>query len=374
MEHYLKKELYELIKTDNSIFDFIQKGSLDGIWYWDLENPENEWMSPKFWTELGYNPDEMPHKASAWQGIINQDDLNVAIDNFNKHCADQNYPYDQIVRYKHKNGSTVYIRCRGLVIRDQSGNPIRMLGAHNNITVSMNAVNDLKLANEQLTKKNKELKQFTYITSHDLQEPLNSIISFSHLLEENKDKLDEIGQKSVEVIVNSAFRMKEFIISLLEFSRIGMEKEKTETDIEKLIEDLKIDLHNLIEKKEATINYTGEPLKIKAFKPDLTKLFQNLIINGIRYTDEKIKPFIVINSEEQVNEYKFTITDNGIGIEEEHYEKIFEVFQRLHLRDKYPGTGIGLSQCKKVVEFHDGKIWLTSAVGKGTTFYFTISK
>ena len=268
MEHYLKKELYELIKTDNSIFDFIQKGSLDGIWYWDLENPENEWMSPKFWTELGYNPDEMPHKASAWQGIINQDDLNVAIDNFNKHCADQNYPYDQIVRYKHKNGSTVYIRCRGLVIRDQSGNPIRMLGAHNNITVSMNAVNDLKLANEQLTKKNKELKQFTYITSHDLQEPLNSIISFSHLLEENKDKLDEIGQKSVEVIVNSAFRMKEFIISLLEFSRIGMEKEKTETDIEKLIEDLKIDLHNLIEKKEATINYTGEPLKIKAIKPD----------------------------------------------------------------------------------------------------------
>ena len=103
-------------------------------------------------------------------------------------------------------------------------------------------------------------------------------------------------------------------------------------------------------------------------------MYQNLIINGIRYTDEKTKPFIVINSEEQVNEYKFTITDNGIGIEEEHYEKIFEVFQRLHLRDKYPGTGIGLSQCKTVVEFHDVNIWLTSAIGKGTTFYFTISK
>ena len=134
---YLKKELCELIKTDESIFDFIQEGSLDGLWYWDLENPENEWMNAKFWTVLGYNPYEMPHEKSAWQNIINQDDLKAAIDNFTKYCENPNHPYDQTVRYTHKNGSIVWIRCRGLVIRDQNGKTIRMLGAHHNITENL---------------------------------------------------------------------------------------------------------------------------------------------------------------------------------------------------------------------------------------------
>lgn len=133
-DNYLKKELYELIKTDEKIFDFIQESSLDGMWYWDLENPENEWMNPKFWTVLGYNPDEMPHKSSAWQNIINQDDLKLAIENFTRHCQDPNHPYNQIVRYTHKNGSTVWIRCRGMAIRNESGKPVRMLGAHQDIT------------------------------------------------------------------------------------------------------------------------------------------------------------------------------------------------------------------------------------------------
>jgi PAS domain S-box-containing protein len=131
---YLKKELYALIQSDESIFDFIQESLLDGLWYWDLEKPENEWMNARFWTVLGYNPDEMPHKSAAWQDIINQDDLKLASDNFIRHCENPNYPYDQIVRYTHKNGSTVWIRCRGMVIRDNTGKPIRMLGAHHDIT------------------------------------------------------------------------------------------------------------------------------------------------------------------------------------------------------------------------------------------------
>ncbi|MCB9024513.1 MAG: PAS domain S-box protein [Lentimicrobiaceae bacterium] len=147
-DNYLKKELYELIKSDESIFDFIQASSLDGLWYWDIENPENEWMNPKFWTVLGYNPEEMPHKSSAWQNIINPDDLKVALDNFTKHCEDPAHPYDQIVRYTHKNGSTIWIRCRGLAIRDKSGKPIRMLGAHHDITDIKNVEQQLKKARE----------------------------------------------------------------------------------------------------------------------------------------------------------------------------------------------------------------------------------
>jgi len=147
---YLKEELYALIKSDESIFDFIQESALDGLWYWDLKNPENEWMNTKFWTVLGYHPDEMPHKSSAWQNIINQDDLTVANENFVQHCADQNHPYDQIVRYTHKTGSTVWIRCRGMAIRDKDGKPIRMLGAHQDVTELKRGEQELVKAGEKV--------------------------------------------------------------------------------------------------------------------------------------------------------------------------------------------------------------------------------
>lgn len=149
---YLKDELYTLINNDTSIFEFIQSGSLDGIWYWDLENPKIEWMSPKFWETLGYNPDEKKHLASEWQDIIFQEDLKLAIENFEKHCADSNHPYDQIVRYKHKNGSTVWIRCRGLAIRDKNGKAIRMLGAHTDIS-------DLKETEKEISRLTKEYEK-----------------------------------------------------------------------------------------------------------------------------------------------------------------------------------------------------------------------
>ena len=148
-DNYLKTELYNLMNHDLSIFEFIQSGSLDGIWYWDLENLENEWMSPKFWETLGYNPDEKKHLASEWQDIIFQEDLKYAVENFNKHCANPEYPYDQIVRYKHKSGATVWIRCRGLAIRDENGKAIRMLGAHSDISDLKNTELEIsRLTNE----------------------------------------------------------------------------------------------------------------------------------------------------------------------------------------------------------------------------------
>ncbi|NEV92971.1 PAS domain-containing protein [Psychroflexus sp. YR1-1] len=150
--NYLKKELYELIKTDESIFDFIQESSLDGLWYWDLEQPEEEWMNPKFWAVLGYDHREMPHKASAWQHIIHPEDLKLATENLIKHCENPDHPYNQTVRYTHKNGSTVWIRCRGLAIRDQQGKPVRMLGAHQDITELKNKELLLQRTTDQLRK------------------------------------------------------------------------------------------------------------------------------------------------------------------------------------------------------------------------------
>ena len=161
-EHYLKEELYNLIKNDTSIFEFIQSGSLDGIWYWDLENRDVTWMSDKFWRVLGYDSKTKIHLSKEWQELVNKEDLELAIKNFEKHLEDENHPYDQIIRYKHANGSTVWIRCRGMAIRDKNGKPIRMIGAHNDMTIVMDSLkklekyNGLSRLNDNLTQKYNE--------------------------------------------------------------------------------------------------------------------------------------------------------------------------------------------------------------------------
>ncbi len=151
MSHYLKTELYSLIKTEDEIINFLQEGALDGMWYWDLENPEEEWMNRQFWETLGFDPTEMPHKAAAWQDIIDPNDLQLALTKFNEHAADASVPYDLVVRYTHKKGHTVWIRCRGLIIRDAENNPVRMLGAHTDISEQKKS--EIELQNK-LTKLN----------------------------------------------------------------------------------------------------------------------------------------------------------------------------------------------------------------------------
>jgi diguanylate cyclase (GGDEF)-like protein/PAS domain S-box-containing protein len=133
-DHYLHKELIELFKNSEDTLEFVQEHSLDGMWFWDLENPDHEWMSPAFWKTLGFDPSEKEHLASEWQDLINPDDLKVAFENFQRHCEDPSHPYDQVVRYKHANGSTIWVRCRGVAIRDEKGKPVRLLGTHNDIT------------------------------------------------------------------------------------------------------------------------------------------------------------------------------------------------------------------------------------------------
>jgi PAS domain S-box-containing protein len=157
-DNYLKLEFDQRLQSDTALFDFLQAGSLDGIWYWDLEHPENEWMSPRFWELFGYDPATRKHLASEWQEMIHPDDLQLAIDNFHKHCADPAHPYDQIVRYRHRDGSTVWVRCRGIAIRDQNGKPIRMLGAHNDMTQVMCLQEELAHTVESLKVREHEVR------------------------------------------------------------------------------------------------------------------------------------------------------------------------------------------------------------------------
>lgn len=150
-DNYLRTELYALMQNDSKFFDFLQEGSLDGIWYWDLEKMENEWMSPQFWTTLGFDPRTKQHLASEWQHLIFDEDLETAKENLMQHLENPSHPYDQIVRYKHKLGRTIWIRCRGVAIRDtETKKPLRMLGAHTNITSLMQSEAKVKAMQYQV--------------------------------------------------------------------------------------------------------------------------------------------------------------------------------------------------------------------------------
>ncbi|MBQ4804027.1 DUF4154 domain-containing protein [Aquimarina sp. MMG015] len=230
-----------------------------------------------------------------------------------------------------------------------------------------------------LESKNKELEQFAYIASHDLQEPLNTISSFIGLISEDYGGVfDDIGKESLNFIKDASIRMKKLIDSLLEYSRLGRTREFTKVDMNTVLDELKGDFTNILERTNAKI-YSKKLPVVKGNPLELRLLLQNLVSNGIKFTEEGIIPEIHIEAikkgrkdEPSKKYWQFSVKDNGIGIPKIHQDRIFAIFQRLHSREKYQGTGIGLAHCKKIVESHNGAIWLESTEGKGTTFYFTI--
>ncbi|GAA4278350.1 YfiR/HmsC family protein [Aquimarina mytili] len=231
----------------------------------------------------------------------------------------------------------------------------------------------------ELESKNKELEQFAYIASHDLQEPLNTISSFIGLITEDYgDSFDDVGKESLTFIKDASIRMKKLIDSLLEYSRLGRSKEYKAVDTNTLLKELLTDLKSSIDKTEAKIKVNDIPV-IKGSEVELRLLFQNLISNAIKFRCTDVIPEIEISCVKKNDTngktggfWEFSIRDNGIGIPQQHKERIFAIFQRLHSREQYQGTGIGLAHCKKIVESHGGEIWLNSKEGKGSTFYFTI--
>ena len=234
---------------------------------------------------------------------------------------------------------------------------------------------------EELEIQNKEMEQFAYIASHDLQEPLNTISSFINLLSEDyNDAFDDVGKQSLYFIANASKRMKVLITSLLEYSRLGRDKIFEKVSCNTLLENLQKDLSQLIKTSNTKLTVTTLP-SVQGNPTELGLLFQNLISNAIKFMPEDRTPEISVSCQKIVQPqedgagesfWKFTVTDNGIGIAAKHQEKIFAIFQRLHSKDTYKGTGIGLAHCKKIVEAHGGVIGVVSKENKGSAFWFTI--
>lgn len=226
----------------------------------------------------------------------------------------------------------------------------------------------------ELDRKNKELEQFTYIASHDLQEPLRTISSFNALFKETYgSQLDETGLMFIDVVDQAAQRMTSLIHGLLDYSRIGHKKDIVDIDCNQIIADIENDFGKLIEETSARLIYTDLPI-IRGYQMEIVQLFQNIISNAIKYRSDERIPEIRLSCDEDEEKWTFRVQDNGIGMDPKYIHKIFLIFQRLHNRDIYQGNGIGLANCKKIMELHKGNIWVESVLGEGSQFYFTISK
>ena len=233
----------------------------------------------------------------------------------------------------------------------------------------------LRAAYDELARSNSELEQFAYVASHDLQEPLRMIGSYTQLLERRYgDKLDADAREFMGFIVDGATRMKQLIEDLLAYSRVGTRgKELRPVPAQAALERALVNLRVAIESADARVTNDTLP-EVSADDTQLTQLFQNLIGNAIKFRKPGEPIRVHVGVQDAGAEWRFSVSDNGIGIEPQYYERIFMVFQRLHTRDEYPGTGIGLAICKKVVDRHRGRIWVESALGKGSTFHFTLPK
>jgi light-regulated signal transduction histidine kinase (bacteriophytochrome) len=279
---------------------------------------------------------------------------------------------DYALEILHKNGRITPVLYNASVYRGESGEVIGLFAAARDITERKKAEEILKAKIEELARSNAELEQFAYVSSHDLQEPLRMISSYLQLLQRRYEgNIDEKADKYIHFAVDGAFRMQNLINDLLEFSRVTTRAgETTPTDCELVLNQVLSNLDLYIKENRATVSYGHLP-EVMADNIQLAQVFQNLIINGIKFHSEEA-PQICIAAEKKAKEWVFSVQDNGIGIDPQYSERIFEVFKRLHNKEEYPGTGIGLAVCKKIIEKHSGLIWVESELGRGSTFYFTL--
>jgi PAS domain S-box-containing protein len=231
----------------------------------------------------------------------------------------------------------------------------------------------VKQRTAELEIKNKELEQFAYVASHDLQEPLRTTSSFVELLRKQYyGKLDDNADRYINYVIQASDRMKTLIKDLLDYSRIGREKQFEPVDCNVAFSEVMADLAKVIKENKAVITAGDLPV-VNAFPTELKLLFQNLISNSIKFQKPGIAPHIEITTTRGNGHWHFHFRDNGIGIEKQYQQRIFIIFQRLHNRSVYEGSGIGLAHCKKIVELHGGTIWVESEAGKGSTFHFTLA-
>lgn len=322
-------------------------------------------------TMLGYTVDEALAEPHFWAKIFHPQDAAKTTEAFYRVRQSKG---SGVINFRalHKSGRVIDVQALMITIL-KDDKPVGKRGVMMDVTERQRLVNAQTRYATMLRRSNEELQQFAYVASHDLQEPLRMVTSYLQLLESRySDNLDADAHEFIGYAVDGAVRMKALITDLLVYSRVdGGEKDFEEFDLQLSLNKALADMALKIEDSGAVITYDPMP-SIKADRTQITQLFQNLISNAIKFQRGSNVPQVHIGVMRKENEWQFSVRDNGIGIGSQYMDRIFVIFQRLNRKDEYPGTGIGLAICKKVVERHGGRIWVESTVGEGTTFYFTI--
>lgn len=371
-----KNELLETFKESTTQSEIISK---HGNWIWYIEDNTFEY-SDNLYRLLGEEPQSFPATLENFMGFVHPDDLDKLTEQVNKMMENEDLPF---IHYRiiQKNGSIKHFKAYGKVLIDSDGHK-KLLGTTADITDEIENYRLIEERNLELERNNKELASFNYVASHDLQEPLRKIQTFiSRLEDKEKANLSDNGKLYITRIKSSSARMRSLIDDLLQFSRTNKSEEAFEdSNINILLETAKHDLAEIISDKRARISSDSIP-SMKVIPFQIKQLFLNLISNSLKYSCENVAPVITISySQTQASDlpkikfskhdlyHTISIKDNGIGFDQEYAEKIFILFNRLHNKNEYSGTGIGLSICKKIVENHNGYITAEGKLDQGSVF------
>ena len=366
-----RKRIEEALRESKERLERVIRGSTDGIWEWNLETNE-VYFSPRWKEMLGFSAEELPDRFETWQELLHPDDRRSTEAVLSEFLAGDTLQFEDEFRLRRRDGRYRWILSRGVATRNASGRPLRLSGSHVDITDRKRAQEQLERYAADLARSNADLQQFAYVASHDLQEPLRMVASYVQLLAKRYGgKLDSDAQDFINFAVDGSLRMQALINDLLSFSRAGVQNiDAAPVDLDAVIDDVRQNLEIAIHESNATIS--AQPLPtVRGDRTQFTQLFQNLIGNAIKFRGS-LAPHVRIEAEKIVDGWRFAVKDNGIGLDASYSEQIFMVFKRLHARGKYPGTGIGLAICKRIVERYGGRIWVESSPGSGSAFNFTI--
>ena len=366
-----RKEAEQSLQKSEGRFQLVARATNDAVWDWDL--PTNKvWWNEAVRILFGYSADEVGPDADWWKENIHPEDRQRVVSGIHAVVDSGQRTWSDEYRFRCKDASYATVFDRGFIIHDNTGKPVRMLGSMMDITNRKKAEQRQAQLLEQVENANRELKDFAYVVSHDLKAPLRGIKTLADWISTDyADKLDEDGRDQISLLSSRVNRMHNLIEGILQYSRVGrVKEEKALVSLNELVPNI---IDTLAPPESIAITIENELPVIECEQTRIIQVFQNLLSNAIKYMD---KPHgqIKIDYVEENGFWTFSVTDNGPGIEEKYFEKIFQMFQTLSPRDEFESTGVGLTLVKKIVDLHGGKIWLESKVGEGSTFFFTLPK
>jgi PAS domain S-box-containing protein len=375
-----KKYTQENIRLTKERYEMVAKATNDAIYEWDVVSSSCYW-GEGYETLFGHTRSSDKMAATSWVDNLHPDEKEALLARTYKAFENKETSMTRELQFRCADGGYKTVFDKLVILYDANEQPLKIVGAMQDITERKKNETAIAELNKQLNKRatelvqsNDELERFAYVASHDLQEPLRMVGSFVQLLQKKYGhQLDETANQYIDFAVDGADRMKKLILDLLEYSRVGTNKDvMTNVDLSEIVLTIMKDFSSKANGVEPIFRLALLP-EIRANKMQVSQLLQNLVSNALKYNTSPI-PEVEIGYKEKADSWQFFVKDNGIGIEQKFLHKVFIIFQRLHNKNQFSGTGIGLAICKKIVERHGGAIWIESEQGKGSTFYFTIKK